>query len=81
MLAVPLPAAVVTAKSGAVKPSAASANVNVPVIAPSSSNPVPLVSPPNVPGSFTCVTVSVITCVSTFPSSSVTLTVKLSLPL
>ena len=68
-------------KSGLVAPSAASANVNVPAIAPPSSGPVPLVAPPNVPASFTCVTVRLINCVSTFPSSSVTLTVKLSEPL
>ena len=81
IVAVPLLAGVVTVKSGVVNPSAASSNVSVPVIGSPSSGPLPVVSPPNVPSSFTCVTVRSITCVSTFPSSSVTLTVKLSEPL
>ena len=70
MLTVPLPAGVVTAKSGLVKPSAVSVNVNVPVIAPPSSNPVPLVSPPNVPESFTCVTVTFTVAVAVLPLPS-----------
>ena len=81
MLATPSVAGVVTVKSGVLNPSAVSVNVSVPVMSPSSSAPPPLVSPPNVPASFTCVTVRLISCVSTFPSSSVTLTVKLSPPL
>ena len=46
-----------------------------------SSKPVPEVSPENEPGSFTGETVRVMTCVSSWPSSSVTFTVKESEPL
>ena len=54
--------------------------VNVPVIALSSSS-APVVSPPNVAASFTALTVSVISCVSALPASSVTVTVNVSVPL
>ena len=49
-----------TVKFGVVKPSAVSLAVNVPVIAPPSSFPVPEISPPNVAASFTALTVTVI---------------------
>ena len=51
---------VVTVKFGVVKPSAVSVAVNVPAIAPPSSSPVPVVSPPNVAASFSALTVTVI---------------------
>ena len=68
-------------KFGALMPSAGSLTVSVPVMGPASSAPAPLVLPPKLAGSLTGVTVSVISCVSTLPSSSVTDTVKLSAPL
>ena len=58
-----------------------SAKTSVPVIAESSSEPVAEVSPEKEPGSFTDVTIRLMTCVSAWPSSSVTATVKVSEPL
>ena len=55
--------------------------VNVPAIAPPSSSPVPEISPPNVAASFTAFTVMLISWLSALPSSSVTVTVKLTVPL
>ena len=59
----------------------ASVKTSVPVIAASSSDPVAEVSPEKEPGSFTDVTIRLMTCVSVWPSSSVTATVKESEPL
>ena len=59
----------------------ASVKTSVPAIAESSSEPIDDVSPEKEPGSFTDVTVRLITCVSVWPSSSVTVTVKESEPL
>ena len=59
----------------------ASVKTSVPVIAESSSDPVAEVSPEKEPGSFTDVTARLITCVSVWPWSSVTATVKKSEPL
>ena len=70
-----------TVKFGFVKPSAASLAVNVVPSIVVSSSPVPVVSPPNDAGSLTAFTVTFITWLSTLPSSSVIVTVKLSLPL
>ncbi|MNC90776.1 hypothetical protein D3C83_69190 [compost metagenome] len=71
----------VTVKFGLLSPSMASVKLRVPVTSPASSAPLPLVLPPKLPASLTWVTVMLITCVSLLPSSSVTVTVKLSLPL
>ena len=73
-------AAVFSAKFGVVKPSAVSAKVTVPDVAVSSLV-VALTSPPKVPASSIGVTVILIVWVSTLPSSSVTSTIKLSVPL
>ena len=81
IVAVPLDAAPVTVKFALDKPSALSLAVNVPVIAPPSSSPLPAVLPPNVASSFTLLTVTVISCVSTLLSSSVIVTVNVSVPL
>ena len=81
MVAVPLEAALLTVKLGAEAPSAVSVNVRVPVTAPPFSVPLPDVLPPKVPASSAWATVILITWVSVLPSSSVTMTVKLSLPL
>ena len=59
----------------------ASVKVSIPVIAASSSEPVTEVSPVKEPGSFTASTIRLTTCVSVWPSSSVTVTVKESDPL
>ena len=59
----------------------ASVKTSVPVMAASSSDPVAEVSPVKEPGSFTDVTVRLMTCVSVCPSLSVTVTVKESDPL
>ena len=59
----------------------ASVKTSPPVIAASSSEPFTEVSPEKEPGSFTDVTVRLMTCVSVWPSSSVTVTVKESEPL
>ena len=67
-------------KFGLFKPSAISLAVKVPVIVVSSSSD-PVIAPPNVAGSFTAFTVTFITWLSALPSSSVTVTVKLSVPL
>ena len=80
MVATPLVASVLRLKFGVVKPSAVSAKVTVPDVAVSSLV-VALTSPPKVPLSSTWLTVIVMVCVSTLPSSSVTWTMKLSAPL
>ena len=59
----------------------ASVKTSVPVMAESSSEPVADVLPEKEPESFTDVTVKLITCVSVWPSSSVTITRKESEPL
>ena len=59
----------------------ASVKVSVPVMAESSSEPVADVLPEKEPASFTDATIRLMTCVSVFPSSSVTATVKESEPL
>ena len=59
----------------------ASVKASVPVMAESSSEPVAEVLPVKDPGSFTDATIRLITCVSVWPSSSVTVTVKESEPL
>ena len=59
----------------------ASVKISVPVMAESSSEPVTEVSPEKEPGSFTDATIRLMTCVSVWPSSSVTITVKESEPL
>ena len=79
MAAMPLVATPVTVKLGALAPSAASVKVRMPVALVSSAM-VAERSPPKVPGSLTGVTVISISWVSTLPSSSVTETVKLSVP-
>ena len=58
-----------------------SVKTSVPAIAASSSEPFTEVSPEKEPGSFTDVTIRLMTCVSVWPSSSVTATVKESEPL
>jgi len=65
--ATPLVAATLTVKFGVVMPSAGSLAVSVPVIAPASSSPVPLVLPPNTAGSLTWLTVTVTVAVSVTP--------------
>ena len=60
-------AAVLTVKFGVVMPSAASLTVRVPVIAPASSAPAPLVLPPKLAGSLTGVTVTLTVAVSVTP--------------
>ena len=62
-------------------PSIVSVKVSVPVIEPASSAPVPVVLPEKVPASFAGLTVRLMTLVSWWPSSSVTVTVKASEPL
>ena len=59
----------------------ASVKASVPVIADSSSEPVAEVLPEKEPGSFTASTIRLMTCVSVWSSSSVTVTVKESEPL
>ena len=59
----------------------ASVKTSVPVMVKSSSEPVADVLPEKAPGSFTDATVRLMTCVSVWPSSSVTVTVKESEPL
>ena len=59
----------------------ASVKTSVPVTEASSSEPVAEVLPVKEPGSFTDVTIRLMTCVSMWPSSSVTVTVKKSDPL
>ena len=59
----------------------ASVKTSIPVIAESSSEPVADVFPENEPGSFTDETMRLMTWVSVWPSSSVTVTVKESEPL
>ena len=59
----------------------ASVKTSVPVIAASSSDPVAEISPEKEPGSFTASTIRLTTCVSAWPSSSVTATIKESEPL
>ena len=59
----------------------ASVKTTVPAIADSSSEPVDDVLPVKEPGSFTDVTVRLMTCVSVWPSLSVTATAKESEPL
>ena len=58
-----------------------SVKTSVPVTEASSSVPVADVLPEKEPGSFTDATVRLMTCVSVWPSSSVTVTVKESEPL
>ena len=81
IVAVPLAPSALTVKFGLDKTSALSLAVNVPAIAPPSSSPLPAVLPPNVAASFTALTVTVISCVSALPSSSVIVTVNVSVPL
>ena len=59
----------------------ASVKISVPVIEASSSEPVADVFPVKEPGSFTDGTTRLMTCVSVWPSSSVTVTLKESEPL
>ena len=59
----------------------ASVKTSVPVTEASSSVPVADVFPEKEPGSFTDATMRLMTCVSVWPSSSVTVTVKESDPL
>ena len=59
----------------------ASVKTSVPVMAESSSEPVADVLPEKEPESFTDVTVRLMTCVSVWPSSSATVTLKESEPL
>ena len=63
-----------------VKPSTSFAVISA-VIAPPSSSPVPDVPPVTTVGSSTALTVTVISWVSVFWSSSVIVTVKVSVPL
>ena len=58
-----------------------SVKASVPVMVESSSEPVADVLPVKEPGSFTDATVRLMTCASVWPSSSVTVTVKESVPL
>ena len=65
-----------------VRPSIASVTVNCPVIGScASSSPVPVILPAIVAASFVVLTVTFISWVSVFPSSSVIVTVKVSVPL
>ena len=71
---------VTVAKSELVKP-LSSLTSNVPMIDPSSSSKVPVISPKIVSGSFTAFTVMLISWVAVLSSSSVIVTVNVSVPL
>ena len=80
MDAVPLVAAELTVKLGVESPSLLSVKARVPVMeAPSA--PEPEVSPEKEPSSLTALRVRLMVWVSSWPSSSVTVTVKESEPL
>ena len=81
MDAVPLVAAELTVKLGVESPSLLSVKARVPVMELSPSAPEPEVSPEKEPSSLTALRVRLMVWVSSWPSSSVTVTVKESEPL
>ena len=81
MDAVPLVAAELTVKLGVESPSLLSVKARVPVMEASPSAPEPEVSPEKEPSSLTALRVRLMVWVSSWPSSSVTVTVKESEPL
>ena len=81
MDAVPLVAAELTVKLGVESPSLLSVKARVPVMEVSPSAPEPEVSPEKEPSSLTALRVRLMVWVSSWPSSSVTVTVKESEPL